>query len=116
VPDEELASVREIYKKKHPTAYWVDFGDFRLMRMDTIKALRWVGGFGMAGDIKPEGARDMQQIAQELCKYSTKVVLPPVPRSRAQESSREVVLHDVPPFSSNLSASNRRVSPRLFPT
>ena len=56
VPDEDLASVREMYKKKHPNAYWVDFGDFRLMRMDTIKAMRFVGGFAMAGDIKPEGA------------------------------------------------------------
>ncbi|CAM9838638.1 unnamed protein product [Pylaiella littoralis] len=54
VPDEDLSSVREIYKKKHPKAYWVDFGDFRLMRMDTIKAMRFVGGFAMAGDINPE--------------------------------------------------------------
>ena len=55
VPDEDLPSVREMYKKKHPNAYWVDFGDFRLMRMDTIKAMRFVGGFAMAGDIDPEG-------------------------------------------------------------
>eukprot|EP00903_Cladosiphon_okamuranus_P021301 g19572.t1 len=54
VPEEDLPSVREMYKKKHPNAYWVDFGDFRLMRMDTIKAMRFVGGFAMAGDIKPE--------------------------------------------------------------
>lgn len=55
VPDEDLPSVREMYKKKHPNAFWVDFGDFRLMRMDTIKAIRFVGGFAMAGDIDPEG-------------------------------------------------------------
>ncbi|CAM9476150.1 unnamed protein product, partial [Discosporangium mesarthrocarpum] len=54
VPEEDLASVREAYKKKHPNAYWVDFGDFRLMRMDTIKAIRFVGGFAMAGDIEPQ--------------------------------------------------------------
>lgn len=56
VPDEDLASVREMYKKKHPKAYWVDFGDFRFMRMDTIKAMRFVGGFAMAGDIDADGA------------------------------------------------------------
>ncbi|CBJ48592.1 conserved unknown protein [Ectocarpus siliculosus] len=54
VPEEDLPSVREMYKKKHPNAYWVDFGDFRLMRMDTIKAMRFVGGFAMAGDVNPE--------------------------------------------------------------
>ncbi|CAM9946282.1 unnamed protein product, partial [Laminaria digitata] len=54
VPDEDLPSVREMYKKKHPDAYWVDFGDFSLMRMDTIKAMRFVGGFAMAGDIQPD--------------------------------------------------------------
>ncbi|CAN0193566.1 unnamed protein product [Ectocarpus fasciculatus] len=54
VPDEDLPSVREMYKKKHPNAYWVDFGDFRLMRMDTIKAMRFVGGFAMAGDETPK--------------------------------------------------------------
>lgn len=54
VPEEDLPSVREMYKKKHPNAYWVDFGDFSLMRMDTIKAMRFVGGFAMAGDIQPD--------------------------------------------------------------
>lgn len=55
VPEEDKASVREMYKAKHPKAYWVDFGDFSLMRMDTIKAMRFVGGFAMAGDIDPAG-------------------------------------------------------------
>lgn len=55
MPAEDLPSVREMYKKKHPNAYWVDFGDFSLMRMDTIKALRFVGGFAMAGDVQPDG-------------------------------------------------------------
>ncbi|CAM9705194.1 unnamed protein product, partial [Hapterophycus canaliculatus] len=54
VPEEDLPSVREMYKKKHPNAYWVDFGDFSLMRMDTIKAMRFIGGFAMAGQIEPE--------------------------------------------------------------
>ncbi|CAM9817916.1 unnamed protein product, partial [Choristocarpus tenellus] len=54
VPKAELESVREKYKNKHPGAYWVDFGDFSLMRMDAIKAMRFVGGFAMAGDVDPE--------------------------------------------------------------
>lgn len=55
MPDEDLPGVREMYKTKHPKAYWVDFGDFQLMRMDTIKAMRFVGGFAMAGAVEPEG-------------------------------------------------------------
>lgn len=54
VPEEDKANVREMYKRKHPGAYWVDFGDFSLMRMDSIKALRFVGGFAMAGNVEPE--------------------------------------------------------------
>lgn len=59
VPEEEGATIRELYKKKHPNAFWIDFGDFSLMRMDTINAIRFVGGFAMAGDVKPEGEKGL---------------------------------------------------------
>lgn len=40
VPDSETAAVREIYLKKHPDAFWVDFGDFHFVRIET-KAVRF---------------------------------------------------------------------------
>lgn len=55
MPDEDLSNVREMYKAKHPKAYWIDFGDFSLMRMDTISTMRFVGGFAMAGSVQPKG-------------------------------------------------------------
>ncbi|KAG5184587.1 hypothetical protein JKP88DRAFT_269721 [Tribonema minus] len=54
VPEDEIEAVRTSYKVKHPNAFWVDFGDFSWFRMDTIKAIRFVGGFAMAGDITSE--------------------------------------------------------------
>lgn len=49
---EEIDSAREFYLKKHPGAFWANFGDFNWFRMD-IKAIRFVGGFGRAGAVKP---------------------------------------------------------------
>lgn len=40
VPDAEVARVRELYLKKHPGHFWVDFGDFDFFRMEEMK----VGG------------------------------------------------------------------------
>ncbi|CAM9118754.1 unnamed protein product, partial [Phaeothamnion confervicola] len=47
----ELEAVKAIYRARHPNAFWIDFGDFSFFRMDTVKAIRFVGGFAMAGDI-----------------------------------------------------------------
>ena len=43
-----------MYKKQHPNAFWVEFGDFTFFRMSELKAVRFIGGFARAGDIKPE--------------------------------------------------------------
>ncbi|KAG2431657.1 hypothetical protein HYH02_013234 [Chlamydomonas schloesseri] len=48
VPDADKARLREIFLKKYPSAFYVDFGDFKWMRMSTIKAARFNGGFGRA--------------------------------------------------------------------
>lgn len=57
-PVPEPADVREIYKQKNPTAFWVDFGDFTWFRMDAVKAVRLVGGFARAGQVScPSSAR-----------------------------------------------------------
>lgn len=52
---EELPELRELYRAKHPDAFWVDFGDFTWWRMSELKAVRFIGGFARAGDITPSG-------------------------------------------------------------
>lgn len=53
VPLEEREKAKEIYLKKHPGAFWVDFGDFNWFRME-IEKIRFVGGFARAGSVTPE--------------------------------------------------------------
>lgn len=53
VPESEVNAVRDLYLKKHPNAFWVNFGDFNFYRMDTIVDVRFVGGFARAGSITP---------------------------------------------------------------
>ena len=50
----EVAELRELYRAKHPDAFWVDFGDFLWFRMSAAKAVRFVGGFARAGDLAPD--------------------------------------------------------------
>ncbi len=46
VPDDERASVREIFLREQPTsAYYIEFRDFAFYRLEPT-ALRYVGGFG----------------------------------------------------------------------
>lgn len=62
---EDKAAARETYLKKHPGAFWVDFGDFNWFRMDEIVDIRFVGGFARAGSVTPEeyGAASPDEIA-----------------------------------------------------
>merc|ERR1711957_277879 len=53
-PGPERDAAREFYKKKHPNAFWMDFGDFIWFRMEEIKAIRFVGGFARAGSVTAE--------------------------------------------------------------
>mmetsp|Transcript_29587 Transcript_29587/g.64319 ORF Transcript_29587/g.64319 Transcript_29587/m.64319 type:complete len:397 (-) Transcript_29587:163-1353(-) len=54
VPKEDQEAVRKLYLEKHPGAYWVNFGDFTMFRMDTILDVAFVGGFARAGGVTPE--------------------------------------------------------------
>jgi putative heme iron utilization protein len=54
VPKEEKEAVAAMYLKKHPDAFWVQFGDFSWWRMENIKTIRYIGGFARAGSITPE--------------------------------------------------------------
>eukprot|EP00184_Porphyridium_aerugineum_P008098 CAMPEP_0184692920 /NCGR_PEP_ID=MMETSP0313-20130426/1233_1 /TAXON_ID=2792 /ORGANISM="Porphyridium aerugineum, Strain SAG 1380-2" /LENGTH=345 /DNA_ID=CAMNT_0027150827 /DNA_START=50 /DNA_END=1087 /DNA_ORIENTATION=+ len=46
--------LKEIYRQKFPNSFWLDFGDFAMYRMTNIVSIRYVGGFGRAGNVKPE--------------------------------------------------------------
>ncbi|GLC36852.1 hypothetical protein PLESTB_000775700 [Pleodorina starrii] len=48
VSEEDKARLREIYLKKYPSAFYVDFPDFKWFRMESIAAARFNGGFGRA--------------------------------------------------------------------
>ncbi|XP_037476550.1 glutamyl-tRNA reductase-binding protein, chloroplastic-like isoform X2 [Triticum dicoccoides] len=47
VPDEEKDAVRTAYLRRHPEAFWVDFGDFRFLHIKP-KAVRYVSGVATA--------------------------------------------------------------------
>eukprot|EP00468_Gymnochlora_sp_CCMP2014_P012464 CAMPEP_0167757386 /NCGR_PEP_ID=MMETSP0110_2-20121227/9895_1 /TAXON_ID=629695 /ORGANISM="Gymnochlora sp., Strain CCMP2014" /LENGTH=333 /DNA_ID=CAMNT_0007643567 /DNA_START=47 /DNA_END=1048 /DNA_ORIENTATION=- len=53
--DEEKKALKESFLKKHPGAFWVEFGDFLCFSMKELKAVRYVGGFARAASI---GAAD----------------------------------------------------------
>ncbi|XP_048321870.2 uncharacterized protein LOC107432684 [Ziziphus jujuba] len=47
VSEKDKAAVRTAYLAKHPTAFWVDFGDFQFMRIEP-KFVRYVSGVATA--------------------------------------------------------------------
>ncbi|EOA33106.1 hypothetical protein CARUB_v10016444mg [Capsella rubella] len=47
VSEKDQAAVRSAYLAKHPNAFWVDFGDFSLMRIEP-KVVRYVSGVATA--------------------------------------------------------------------
>ena len=53
IPPEEHEAAKEVYLKKHPGAFWVEFGDFNWFRLD-VEKIRFVGGFARAGSVTPE--------------------------------------------------------------
>ncbi len=62
VPEEEKASVRELYLARHENSrYWVDFADFSFFRMDILDVY-YVGGFGVMGWVQ---AADYAQAAPD---------------------------------------------------
>lgn len=48
--EEEIAKAKEIYKAKHPGAFWTEFGDFFVYRQE-VEFVRFVGGFARAGTV-----------------------------------------------------------------
>jgi putative heme iron utilization protein len=50
---EEQASAKQIFLAKHPNAFWVDFGDFDVIRMN-VEHVRFVGGFARVGNMNAQ--------------------------------------------------------------
>ena len=48
---DEAETARVAYLKSHPGAYWVQFGDFTMFRLEDVKEISFVGGFARAGQI-----------------------------------------------------------------
>lgn len=46
-------AAKALYLKKHPGAFWIEFGDFNLFKME-IEKINFVGGFARAGSVTPE--------------------------------------------------------------
>mmetsp|Transcript_17302 Transcript_17302/g.25860 ORF Transcript_17302/g.25860 Transcript_17302/m.25860 type:complete len:358 (+) Transcript_17302:42-1115(+) len=53
IPKEEREAAKATYLKKHPGAFWIEFGDFNLFKME-IEKVNFVGGFARAGSVSPE--------------------------------------------------------------
>lgn len=50
---EERASARAGYLAANPTAFYVDYGDFRCLRLE-VTSIRYVGGFGRMSWVDPD--------------------------------------------------------------
>ena len=48
---DEDAAARKTYLASHPGAFWANFGDFKMYRMDEILDVSFVGGFARAGGV-----------------------------------------------------------------
>jgi putative heme iron utilization protein len=53
VPLEERSAARERFLTAHPSAFYVDYGDFSPYRLH-LRAVRWVGGFGRMSWVDPD--------------------------------------------------------------
>jgi len=50
---DEKEAAKATYLKKHPGAFWIEFGDFNFFKME-IEKVNFVGGFARAGSVTPE--------------------------------------------------------------
>ena len=48
---DEIDHYKKIYKTSHNNAFWVDFPDFNLYKMDKVIDIYYIGGFGKATKI-----------------------------------------------------------------
>ncbi|PNH12245.1 hypothetical protein TSOC_000823 [Tetrabaena socialis] len=75
VPEEDKPRLREVFLKKYPSAFYVDFGDFRWFRVDKVVAVRFNGGFGRAPKLRlpfPSPAEDRKSIKEAIVEMTKK--------------------------------------------
>lgn len=53
VDEDEDKAARAAYTRAHAGAFWAQFGDFKMYRMDEILDISFVGGFARAGTVTP---------------------------------------------------------------
>lgn len=72
VPENEKASVRELYLSRHENSrYWVDYPDFNFFRLQPVD-LYYVGGFGVMGWVE---AQEYEKAAPDpLTKFASGVL------------------------------------------
>lgn len=51
ITGDEADALRKEYMQVHPGAYWAEFKDFNIFRMQTIEDVSFVGGFARAGAV-----------------------------------------------------------------
>ena len=51
VEDDEIDKYKKIYKQYHKNAFWIDFPDFKFYKLELIKDIYYIGGFGRATKI-----------------------------------------------------------------
>ncbi len=74
VPEEDLASCRELYLERHSNAtYWVDYADFGFYRLEVVEVY-FVGGFGVmgwveAGDYGQASPDPLADVAQGIIEH-----------------------------------------------
>jgi putative heme iron utilization protein len=72
VPEDEIATVRELYLVRHENSrYWVDFADFSFFQLQPIDVY-YVGGFGVMGWVD---ARDYGQATPDPLSESAPGIL-----------------------------------------
>ena len=42
---DECQAARDTYVASHPNAYWAQFGDFNMFKLDDVKEISFVGGY-----------------------------------------------------------------------
>ena len=82
--EEEIASMRELYRAKHESAFWVDFGDFSWYRMAELETVRFIGGFARAGQVSAK--QYLGAAVDPIQAFAAPVVRPPAPAAPARAS------------------------------
>eukprot|EP01026_Neomeris_dumetosa_P079229 TRINITY_DN8625_c1_g1_i12.p1 TRINITY_DN8625_c1_g1~~TRINITY_DN8625_c1_g1_i12.p1 ORF type:complete len:355 (+),score=27.07 TRINITY_DN8625_c1_g1_i12:74-1066(+) len=72
VSEEELEECKKVYSEAHPKAFWINFGDFSLYKMEKVLKARFIGGFGWTAWVEGE---DYENAAVDpICEFTEFIV------------------------------------------